>query len=442
MKSAILVVFFSIVFISCHDSEIIPSQVKVLFTVDKSSEAPPFIINPTGIDQLTITFLHNQERELKSLTLMKGDVKITTVDFGKAPYGNPVYTAAIKHTFDNNESYDFLLETHSFRDTVFTYRLNGYKHYFISTFQYDKIAEWTQINEYDIDPNRKFLFVQDYFNNQSVLKRISLEDFSIEIFPNSFLNNSIRAISESEIISSSNYYNGRYLQGDSAALLKYNIISGNTQFLDWTSDDYIRLSRVVDNHLMYSNPIFTSKTSTLIDLTDYDKTIFSNSEINPLTIRNESFDNLYSGDFILDFNANTFINNVIIPENAFIAYIDNNSQTSFAIETVMGKSNLSYKSRLLVFRGSDLIYQSEYEDSNSIDLGKLIQFENNKLIFFKKYGFSNNFRISGYYSLDLLTGITTLIHCDNYDSIKRDFTLMDNIILSIRANGLYKITVD
>lgn len=441
MKHVILSICLCVVFAGCHDSEMDPSPIPNLMRLDKPDETIPFKLNPTATDKLTISFWHTQERALKSLTMLKGTEKLLTVDFTR-PSGGDVFTTDINYAFQEDESYDFLLETVAVNDTLFTYHLNNYQHTFVQTFVYQKMDDWTQMLEYDIDPERKFLFITDYINNEFVFKRISLEDFTIQTFPNHFYSAPIRAISDNEIITYSRFYNGRFLLADSAALLLHNLNSGTSQFIDWISADYIRISRIVNNHIIFNNPIFTSKTSTLIDLADQSKKTFLNDELNPLSFRNENFDNLYSGNNIFDWGTETFVEKVNASENSFISYIDNTGQHVFAMETIFGPDNKYYHSRLLAYEGNSLIYEGPFEKNCSYTLGLILDVSDNKVIFFKDYGFDTVPRISGYYSLDLATGEAKLVHCDNYDFVKRDFALTTNTIMSVRHNGLYKITIN
>ncbi|MBL7870362.1 MAG: hypothetical protein JNM78_02035 [Cyclobacteriaceae bacterium] len=443
MKQLILSSYILLTLAGCIDPEIKISKSQNITTIDKLEESLAYKLSPSAADQLTISFLNNQNRDFESLTLMQGDAKLATFDFIRDPFGGQIFSADVKYQFKEGEFYDFLIASKEILDTVFVYHLKNYKHIYTQKFNYHKIDNWTHLHEYDFDPNRKFLFVTDFDNNKFILKKISLEDNTVFTLPNNFSGAPIRVISDNEIISYSLFYNNHYLKGDSAALLKYNLSTGTTQFLDWISADYIMFSRVVNDHVMFNNPIFTSKTSTLIDLSDDTKTVLSNSDINTLRFRSETFDNLYSIDNnIFDWSSTSFVKKINIPEKAFISYIDEVGQFSFVIETVSDLNYSNYQSRLLVYKGIELLHQGNFEENCQINLGKIIKPVDNKIIFFKNYGLSHSPKISGYYSFDLRTGETALVHCDEDNSAIRDFTLNDNTFLSVRSQGLYKITTN
>ncbi|MCZ8217629.1 MAG: hypothetical protein O9262_15400, partial [Cyclobacteriaceae bacterium] len=400
----------SIVVAGCIDSEMDYSRNNIIVTVDKPFETIPYQLSPTATNKLTISFLYKQEPALKSLTLLKGIEKLLIVDFTR-PYDGEIFTTDINFAFQDRESYDFLLETVAANDTIYTYHLNNYRHTFVQTFEYEKVDTWKQMLEYDVEPQRKYLFVKDYVNNESILKRISLENFTVQTLVNNFGSAPIRALSGDEIITYSRFNNGRFLSADSAALIKYNLNSGASQFIGWISADYLRLSRIVNNHIIFNNPVFTSKTSTLINLTDQSKKFFLNEELNPLQFRSNNFDNLYNGDNVFDWRTEAFVEKINLSENSFISHVDNLSNYIFVIETNYGPDNKYFYSRLMVYEGNNLIHQGTFEENCSYELGRTIDVSSNQIILFKNYGFYTKPGISGYYLIDVSTGESKLLQC-------------------------------
>ena len=400
----------------------------------------PYQIDPTAPDSLKISIVSYQERKLRKLTLLTGNQKLVEINLTINPTWISNFLATLEYPFKANETYSFLIETEKLRDTILHYHINNYSHIFKRMLKIQKIMDLTQVLSYDLDPSRKVFFIQDYINNEFSFKKVSLEDYTTEILPDITDAFILRAISATEILSTTAFFNNHYLLSDSAALLKYDLVTGETKFIDWISGDYTDLSRIVNNHIFYNNPVFTSKTTVLLDLSSGSKTVYPYTDGYPYTVQSENFDNIYDiNSNVLDLNSEYFVKKINIPDNSYIVYSDDVNQYSYAIQTnYTGNDSFS---RLLVYKGNDLLHEGNFEENCNFVLGKIIKVVDNKMIYYKYYGFSTNGGVSGYYSLDLVSGENTLVHCYSNYYIMRDFQLRDNEFLSLRNDGLYKFSL-
>jgi hypothetical protein len=399
----------------------------------------PYQINPTAPDSLKISFVSDQARKLSKLTLLTGTQKLAETNLSINPSWKSNFYATVAYPFKANETYSFLIETEKLRDTVLQYHINNYSHIFKRMLKVQKITDLTQVLSYDLDPSRKVFFIHDYINNEFVFKKVSLEDFTTEILPDRTDAFILRAVSATEILSTTAFYNNHYLASDSAALLKYDLVTGETKFIDWISGNYTDISRIVNNHVFYNNPVFTSKTTVLLDISSGSKTVYPYNEGYPYTVQSENFDNIYDiNSNVMDWNSGSFVKKIDIPENSYIVYSDDANQYSYVVQSNYS-GNDSF-SRLLVYKGNDLLHEGEFEKNCNFILGKIIRMVDNKMLYFKYYDYGSNGGVSGYYSLDLLTGLSTLVHCYSTYFPMRDFQLGDNEFFSLRNDGLYRFT--
>jgi hypothetical protein len=414
------------------------SPVTKAVTVEMESILP-YHLDPIAPDSLNISFVCDKERKLRKLTLLAGNQRLAGTDLSINPSWSSNFFATVAYPFKENETYSFLIETEQLRDTIFQYHMLNYKHKFKRMLNIQKIVDLSEIPGYDLDPSRKVFFIQDYINNEFVFKKVSLENFTTEILPiktDAFI---LRAISATEILSTTAFYNNHYLADDSAALLKYDLVTGETKFIDWISGNYTDISRIVNNHIFYNNPVFTSKTTVLLDLSSGSKTVYPSTEGYPYTVRSESFDNIY--DFnsnVLDWNSKTFIKRINIPENSYIVYSDDANEYSYAVQSDYEGND--YFSKLLVYKGNELLHEGDFEKNCNFILGKIIRMADNKMLYFKYYDYGSDGGVSGYYSLDLVTGLSSLVHCYSTNFLMRDFQLGDNEFFSLRNDGLYRFT--
>jgi hypothetical protein len=227
---------------------------------------------------------------------------------------------------------------------------------------------------------------------------------------------------------------------DSCALIDYDVYSKNSTFIDWGSQDYGSYSRVVNNSIVASNPDLTNSHS-LINLSDGSKKIY------PADLRylsENSFDNIYWGNDILDFASLTFVNKLpFLNTNSAIEYFDQNSQYYITTEYFMESQTSTYYSRMVFYKDGAIAFELPFEKGRSFNLPKIINLKDNKFIFYQSYAYDSEVRLDGYYLLDISTKQLSLLQNDDNEYMKYDFfTGSDNsTFISVRPYEIFKITL-
>ena len=211
--------------------------------------------------------------------------------------------------------------------------------------------------------------------------------------------------------------------------------------MDWGSAGYGRTSRVKNNHLLVTNPVFTSGTASLINLSNGSKIIYSSGAVNFTQIRENNFDNIYFGNQVLN-TANGIFNSPLPLNSAeLIEYFDSISHytvtTNYSNLTATG----NYTSYLSIYNNQNKIFQSSSASGRSFYVPRILQITNNTILYYQYFGYGTTFNIDGYYSIDLNTNKITLIQSDNSSPyIINDFQLDAKQIISVRYDGVYLLS--
>ena len=272
-KTVLILALFSVLTYSCNKEN---AQVDDGFikkdTIKTSVSDLKFKIYPTANDQFTFSVL-NQASKTYKLYLKKDTTVLANYLLAKEEKNNTVSSAIVKYNFSPNAVYKISIQaTSENADTVFQeeFTIKEYTHKYFNKFNYEKLASINQTLDFDISPSRNTIFYLDYISNKNVLKRLSLADKKIEILDENFFSLLIRAKSDNQLIVRTGKYNNRFLKGDSCALLSYDVYTHESSFVDWGSSVYGRYSRIVNNSIMVSNPIYTY-TASLVNLADNSK---------------------------------------------------------------------------------------------------------------------------------------------------------------------------
>ena len=257
----------------------------------QANDSLMFKVIPLSQNKLKISFLYNQNRNLAKLILKKDTATVGT--YAISNDNNSIYSTEINYNFSSGEKYNFIVQTGSlysgtYHDTIYQYSISGYTHNYVSAYDYQKVLNINQFigfNAYDISPSRKTIFINDYSSSNSTftLKRLSLTDLKTDTIAGDAAGQMVRAISDDEILIETGKYNNRYLGGDSNALIRYNINTKQSVFIDWVSQSYGRTSRIINNHVLVTNPALTAGTTTLINLNDNSKRVYPLSEVPPIS---------------------------------------------------------------------------------------------------------------------------------------------------------------
>ncbi len=359
----------------------------------------------------------------------------------------------VNHPFDERDHYSLIIRLRKvdgnkvyFRDY---FMRDGYRHNYANKFISEKIASAGHMLAFDITPSRDFIYFIDYVNNVPILHRLSLADGKTEEIERGF-HIDLRAASDNDlIVFSRTGPDSRFLGLDSCAILSYNLQSKEKTFLAWGSADYGYFSRVIDNSILITNPKADGK-STLINLSDGTSKSYS---INFRSIAENSFDHIYYGRSIMNNETREFETPLpFLNGQSGIVYFDEKSgyyivRDGFLDNQVSEGKNYTSYSRLLIYKDQKVVFELPFVKNRQINVPKLINLADGKLVIHQQFDFSNKINYDGYYLVDIEKGDISLIKNDSYSYNHDDFFLSDDkkTFYSVRPRysdgGIYKMTL-
>jgi hypothetical protein len=442
-KLILIVIFFSSLFYSCKNEDIISDNAfGKKDTVVLTTNDLKFKLSPTAINQFTFSVQNTNQKKYK-LYLKLGKDEVGSYSFAPDSTINGISSAIVKYDFVPNVAYQIIVRaTTENKDSVVeeNFTIDSYIHNYANHFAYEKLASMNQRLDFDISPSGNVIFYNDYINNKCVLKRLSIPDKKLDILDGDFFSLLIRAKNDNELIVRTGEYNNRFLKGDSCAILDYDVYTHKKTFLDWGSSDYGRYSRVVNNSIMISNPVYTN-TISLINLADNSEKKY---EADIRYLREYSYDHIYLSNEIFNFDNYSFSNGLsFLNANSGIMYYDENSKYYIVSEYLEDPKSLSGYSRMIIYKDNKVVYEQPFEKGRSFSIPSSINLIDNKLVFYQYYEYDSSVRIDGYYLLDLTTKQVTLLQNDNNGYVKFDFfdNSNKNSFISVRPKEIYKITI-
>jgi len=445
MKKLILVLtLFSVLTYSCkkENVQVVNGPIKKDTLITSVSNLK-FKIYPTATDQFTFSVL-NQNGKSYKLYLKKDTTELASYLLATENDNDMISSAFVKYNFSPNVVYKISIQaTSQNADTVFQeeFTIKDYTHQYFNKFNYEKLAAINQKLDFDISPSRNVIFYLDYINNKTVLKRLSLTDKKLEVLDENFFSLLIRAKSDNQLITRTSKYNNRYLKGDSCAVISYDVFTHESSFIDWGSADYGRYSRVVNNSIMVSNPVYTNSVS-LVNLADNSKKTYP-ADIRYLSEYN--FNQIALGGEILNFSTFNFEDKLpFLNSNSGMAYFDENSQYFITVENFRETQSSSYFTRMIIYKDNKIVYEQPFEKGRWFNFPGMINLKDNKLIFQQGYDYDSTIRFDGYYVLDISTKKITFLQNDNNKYVKYDFFngTDKNAFISVRPYEIYKITMN
>lgn len=457
-KSIVFLLAFIFTFISCLREvpvEIEPGSEKSrLDTVHTYVTDWEFKLTPLNQNEFLLSTKEDVFDSNAELLLLNAwnprDTFVFKAESEKNYYGGNDFN--VNYVFDERNSY-VLMVRHKKVDgnTVFIrdyFLQGGYKHTYTDKFRSQKIASANHILDFDITPSRDFIYFIDYVNNVPILHRLSLKDEKTDVIEQNF-HIDVRAASDDDLIVFSRAdINGRYLGGDSCTILNYNIRSKEKTFIAWGSADYGYFSRVIDNSILVTGPKSAVDKSILINLSDRTARSYP---IDFRYIHENSFDHIYHGISIMNTETREFETPLpFLNGQSGIVYSDDKSGYYIVREGFLanqGSKGLDFYSRLLIYKDQKVVFELPFIKNRQINVPKLINLEDGKLIIHQQFGFSNKINYDGYYLIDIEKGDVSLLKNDTYFYNHYDFFLTEDkkIFYSIRTNNsdaaIYKMSL-
>lgn len=420
-----------------NPSPILPPPV----TIKDTSGLLWFKTIPQSATQVRLSILYDINTGLDTAYLRKDGTTIGAYKFARDVPTN-AWSAIINYNFQADGKYDLVVKAKAVNNTALRYTIPGYKHIYTAPFTYQKLISFNQslgLQAIDITPSHNYVYFTDDSLNTLITKKLSLKDGSVQVItlPDTLSQLRIRAISDDEIIllGYSKSWRGRYV-ADSAMLCRYNTATGKNVVIDYVSPDYGRISRVIDNHLIATRSYYALAHSILVDLGDN-----SIRDLGPIDFRyvdEINYDHLYFDNQLVDPATGSFHQIVPSTDSTGVEYIDNATNYTFTSRYIFHPDS-GYFNRIVVYSGGTPAYQGSYSYNRSPSIPRLAHITNNRLLYYQQYGYDVKFNIDGYYVLDLNTRQETLVHCDSDPYAVWDFQLDAHTVISIRADGIYRI---
>lgn len=442
MRTQRYLLLLALFFAACtrHDSTITPLTPPV--TYKDTAAALPFITIQHAGDQLELRF--PWDAQIAKVYLKKDTATIGVWTTTAEPYF--AWRADIGYPFEAGKTYSFVLETTPVNNIANRYILRNYIHTYISAFTEQKLLSLTQSmgpNYMDISPSRKTLFIGDDIQNSVVVKKLSLVDGSVTTL-NHLDYGLLRAVSDDEVLVRSDDYIGRRLGSpDSAVIVRYNLTTQQSSFVAFYNPGSARTSRVIDNHLLVTDPL---NNMVLVSLADTTKRFYPYPEFNSVSIGQYNFDHLYYYNQRVDPHTGALTPAIPTEDSAAIEVMD--SATGYTFGAWTSGADISnyhpaatYRSHLTIYRQGSKVYQNDDATSASNTIPRQIRMTGNKLVFLQQSGYDTTFHASGYYQLDLDTKRTTLLHSYYSPYVVEEFQLDPHTIISVRADGVYRVSI-
>ncbi|OIQ63638.1 hypothetical protein GALL_548210 [mine drainage metagenome] len=275
------------------------------------------------------------------------------------------------------------------------------------------------------------------------MNRINLQTLAVVPIDYDIAGGPVRAISDHELL----VYGGKSTKNlsaiadpgyDATILARYDIDLKSSEFVDFVSNEYGRMSRVINNHVLVTNPIFTAKTASLINLGDMSRVKYSLNNFDFTRINQYSFGHIIYENMLVSTSDGSMSAPVSLGPNSGLIEVDDATGYIF---TGSGKTNAANQilTAYSIYKGNTVIYQSDYVYGRSVSFPIIFNIKNDVVTFYQYFGYDTNQHIDGYYTLNLKTQDIKLIQADSNPYVISDYQQKDSSVFSIRTDGVYKL---
>jgi hypothetical protein len=405
----------------------------------------PYKIIPLADNQLKIAFINNQPKALAKVVLQQGTTAIATVSLA-TDVGTSV-SAVFNYAFEPGKTYSFLVQSAAVSDTVYQYQIQGYQHSYIKAYNYQQVLVLHQSlgpDGFDISPSRNYLFIEDDISNTVQTKRLNLQTLAIDNVNYDLTGSPVRAVSDDELLA----FGNKDTQNipamtdpgtDAVVLARYNMGTQKSVFVDFVSSGYGRMSRVINNHVLVTNPVFTAQTASLINLADMSSIKYPLNAFNFTLIDEYSFNHILYNNMLINTANGTLSSPLNLGQNSALIDIDDATGYAFA-GTSVGNAANQYQAGFNVFQNKLPVYQSDLAYGRSTQFPIIYNIKNDVVTFYQYFGYDTKLNIDGYYTLNLKTNEIKLIQADSNPHVISDYQLKNGTTFSVRSDGVYKLT--
>jgi hypothetical protein len=437
--------FLSLILLSAcskkGDNEVKPAYTKQTI---KDAGAIVFKAAPLSDHELRLNFIDTGNEKLAKVILKQGNTTLATMP---VVYGdNGSVSATFSYDFKPGTKYSFIVQAAVVSTTINQYSIPEYVHSFVSAYNYQKVFTSNSPlgpNDFDISPARNYLFLSDDLNNVVTLKRISLKTLSVENINFEVPGQPVRAVSDNELLvygdkNTANLPPVADAGYDAVVLARFNIDTKKMNFVDYFSSGYGRISRVINNHVLITNPIFTAETASLINLADLSKVKYSLNDFAFELIDQFSFGHIIYNNMLVNPSTGKFIQPLALDANSGLVDIDDATGYGFAQSYTLGPQQAI--TSFSIYKNKAVVYQSDRVQGRSVFFPIIYNIQNDVVTYYQSFGYDTKVNIDGYYTLNIKTGETKLVQADSNPYVISDYQLKDGSVFSVRADGVYKLT--
>jgi hypothetical protein len=424
--STLAVIFLS----SCEDpqnpaglnppaSTIINKSGLIYFSTFPQSEGSVQFLFPQleGMKNLSPLFLLNQNGDTLAIT------PLVPSDFHKY-----TFVGHLDYDFQEDEFYQLRVNQTVNKDTVFVHQLPDYKHVYKSGMGKNSIASFERLNNFDLSPDRKFLFLNDFKDNIKSNFRLELNSGTLLKLEDE-LGWKIRAVDKNRLL---HVIEGFY----ESEILLYDVEKKTSVPFGITRGNGGNITTISDGHLVFTNPVTDgNRTLTVVNLQTDERRVVSDFAYG-YSIREDVLGQMIFGNSIFEIESGTiseeltpFAETYLLqynPENDFV-FFKQGLGTQLAIEF--------YRDKFVVGkRGEQPAFDSGLEKNVVYFLPSETRIINNKFLVYIDYGVVNDeHRVSGFYQVDLSQGTKELVHSENQMNIYKHglIQLEDNLWMTI-----------
>lgn len=426
--------------ISCTRNPIRPKYIEA---PHMAIQALPFEVQALSSQKLkmiipTANSIGNYQKG--NIYLMRNGDTLATGALSYDPKSIEVKTT-LNYEFDNHP-YELKVDLQKVNgDTIYTYQISSYTYKYRHKIQTEPLISFRNfMGSYDLSPDERYLFWSEYsptanhssftlyrYDRQTGKKELLNEDFNGWQL--------VRALSDSELVTYVQKFNGQTLPDNDAALVTYNIENHSEKLITHVNSNYARFSRIIGDHMIAGTRLINLKSYT----------------IKPLNINNTSVDEymrhfLGVGNQQYDLSNEKFQPvNKQLPNNSNILAYTPSEQTTIAAEWPTDNHPYAPPSeyRLLVLGpNAQKFVEKEYQQKSI--RWAVYQPEHQRVIFYQSFSPGLSPNPSGIYELNLQTQKIQLI--DDAENTRQAgphvLYTKDGKIIGMDSNGFFEIITD
>lgn len=441
MKNQVLYIALASIFlISCEylngsdpivssNPEIIYKSEKLFFsTFPQSEESVEFFLS----------HINNKKTFNKIILLNKNSDTLAIATLEKGQYHQHDYIGEINYKFKNEDSYQLFVEERVNKDSINIYQLPDYKHEFKAKMTNEPLAKFERLYDFDLTPDRDFMFLFDFKNNERAHYRLQLSTGQL-IQLEGEIGRKLRAIDKNQFLHiNESFYESEILLYDVEEKISFpfGVSSGNGG----------SLTRVTNGHIVYANPVKNGdRTLTVVNLSNDERKVVPAFAFG-YSIRENVIGQKIFGNSIFDIESGTLSEELTPFQGTSLLQYDQKEDIVFSSHGLSREEyDEGYTPKFVVRkRGGQPAFDSGLEKNVTYHLPSETMIIDNKFLVYVQYGIDKDeHRVSGFYEVDLSKGSMELIQSESRPNLFVDglVQLENNLWLTLFSGeiGLFRI---